>query len=278
MDFFPGFKWAVSSAFSDPLGACRFEQGDALYNSPDAYKGTWSDALARLEHGRDIKSPPRAQILVLNREEDDNVFERNWESPVEFDLVHYREERRKEPLKTTQGRLYTFLRTGDFSIFDSRTPPPPVPLLVKKTNDEKYLEAVQPVFVERTPKRIKSSNFFILAIDHTNPVSKAKYYALKHRLEKEFLPVEITISPKEASLKNWESFVPTLNFVAFCIDSNDPEKIKGALKQVLYKPVKKKQPETPGEEPKKKREAFVLRRHGLFIPSTNYILPFSLNS
>jgi hypothetical protein len=48
MEFFPGFKWAVSSAFSEPLGACRFEQGDLLYDTPDAYKGEWREALARV--------------------------------------------------------------------------------------------------------------------------------------------------------------------------------------------------------------------------------------
>jgi hypothetical protein len=39
MDFFPKFKWAVPHAFGDALAACRFEQGDILYDTLMAYEG-----------------------------------------------------------------------------------------------------------------------------------------------------------------------------------------------------------------------------------------------
>ena len=40
-NFLDGFLWAVPTAFSDPLAACRFEQGDILYDTKKAYEGTW---------------------------------------------------------------------------------------------------------------------------------------------------------------------------------------------------------------------------------------------
>ncbi|HEX4084408.1 MAG TPA: hypothetical protein VHY22_05845, partial [Chthoniobacteraceae bacterium] len=280
MDFFPGFKWAVTTAFRDPLGACRFEQGDALYNTRSAYAGEWRDALAVLEYGIDITSPPRAQSAAL-KHEDSGVFERNWGTKVEFDLVNYKDGKRKQPITTTQGRLYTFLRTGNFSLFDQNTDAPQCPKLVlevnrakaKKETKEAILETIQGIFLKRMTECIAKPNLFILAFDETNPVSRAKMVTIRDCL-RPFNFSSLILTPEEAGLSDWQDFTATLSFIGFCMDSGASEKIRDALKAALYKPAKMldlpASPNIEGQEAKPKPDAFKLRRHGLFIPAKEH--------
>lgn len=44
MEFFSGFKWAVPGAFSDAVALCRFEEGDTLYDTKNAYNDDWEKA------------------------------------------------------------------------------------------------------------------------------------------------------------------------------------------------------------------------------------------
>jgi hypothetical protein len=135
---FPGFSWCVPAAFSDPLGTCRFEAGDLLYDTPDAYQ-QWSEALKTLTFSVQVSSPKKSIGGNLG-DDDADVFSRNWGSEVIFELTDFKRGKRKQVV-TTQGRLYTLLWKGDFGGLDESIAAPPVPLLVSAAHQYLIKEA-----------------------------------------------------------------------------------------------------------------------------------------
>jgi len=250
MDFFSGFAWAIPTAFCDPLGACRFEEGDSLYDTKDAYQ-QWSEALRTLKYGIQVKLPRTMTGGVL-KEEDDDVFSRNWRDSVTFTLTRY-QENRSEEITTTQGRLYWFLKTGNFSLLSKESNPIDLPILVSEAN--RLLERIDQSALDEIREGMNNSHVFVMAADPTNAVSRTKRLAIRgcfgghHVEEKEF-------TPHELGLCNADCYAPTVNYVAFAIDSAITEELKACLKQALYKPAKDRQT---------KMDRFQLRKHGLLI-------------
>jgi|GEM_PF-492928 len=251
--YFPGFTWAIPAAFSDPLGFCRFEQGDILYSSEDGYK-PWNEAVKLLKWSIQVKSPSRSVAAPL-KEEEGSQFLRNWTSPVTFELTHYQDERRVETISTTQGRLYSFLRTGDISCLDISSEAPVLPLLVFDAN--KCLDKLDHGVLKGMCEGMKRPHTFVMAFDPCNPVSKTKLSQIRGCLSHYEGIRERIFAPHEFELENASHFAPTVAFAAFVTDTGGTEAMRDCLKKVLYKPSKN----STG-----KVDRFQLRKHGLFIP------------
>src|SRR5450432_3609454 len=86
-EFFRGFAWPVPLAFAGVLAACRFEQGDLLYDSPHGYD-RWSDALKPSRYGIEVTAPARA--TRTNAKNKEGEFAKNWKTTVEFTLTNYK--------------------------------------------------------------------------------------------------------------------------------------------------------------------------------------------
>jgi hypothetical protein len=249
--FFAGFAWSVPSAFCDPLGACRFEEGDSLYDTKDGYL-QWDEALKRLKYRIQIKAPKKTAKGTL-KEDEDAIFARNWNEPVTFELSRYQENKR-EMITTTQGRLYSLLRTGDFAFLDGKTQAPVVPILVIEAN--RLLEQIDKLALRKLSEGMEKLHIFIMASDPTNPVSRAKLVDIRRCLG-EYELREMTFTPHDLKLANAERYAPTISYVAFATDTGATEKMRDCLKRVLYKPSKSR---------KTTIDRFQLRRHGLLIP------------
>jgi hypothetical protein len=182
------------------------------------------------------------------------VFEANWNSEVVLNLTNYSDDKKTVEIRTTQGRLYTFLRTGDLEMLRSDSVPQ-LPILVKEANRD-HLESISSAFIARVAKEIENPNLFIFACDLTNDVSREKLAAIRDCVASEFTVAETILTPEEAGIKEWQNFAPTINFVALCVNSRAVEKFRDCLKRVLYK---------PSAARKTQRDGFRLRTHGLFI-------------
>jgi hypothetical protein len=253
--YFSGFAWALPHAFREPLGACLFEEGDTIYNCKEGYL-QWNTALKHLSHSVTVRLPKGSLGKNVLREEDSAVFERNWYTTVEFELVDYRSGER-QIIQTTQGRLYSFLRTGDLGVLKDDFPSPKPPVLVVQAN--KRLEEVRSAITSFVADEINNSDLFIIAFDITNPISRAKPDAIRACLRNNQLNIiERIVSPRQLRLANWEIYAPTISFLVFCTAVGAREKFRDSLKRALYKPTKGR---------KSDRENFNLRNHGLFVPA-----------
>lgn len=263
VECFECFQWAVPNAFSDSLSQCRFERGDILYSNPGGYE-QWDKALKRLGFTVQVKSPASTARTVS----EEGVFEDNWKSPVVFTLIDHALNITEE-ITTTQGSLYMLLWKGVRN-FDSCTPPP-LPLtcmsIAKKAESAVYE-------VKKRFSKMEKPNVWLMGYDPTSSIAHVKYVEVKKRLEKEFSVSERFFTVEEVGLKG-VLCVPTLKFVAFAIDLGASARIADALKEVLYKPPKKKTAEESSDEtteatsPEKapKKDRFRLSAHGAFLPS-----------
>lgn len=259
MHFYSGFSWAVPTAFCDPLGVCRFEEGDSLYDTKDAYL-QWSEALKTLKYGIQVKLP-RSMVGGTLKDQDDDVFSRNWRDSVTFVLTHYKENRHEE-ITTTQGRLYWFLKTGDFALFSENSRPLDLPILVSEAN--RLLEQIDQSAFHELHEGMNKPHIFIMAADSTSAVSRSKLLAIRgcwdgrNVKEKEFTPYEL-------GLCNADRFAPTVTYVVFATNSATTEELQDCLKRVLYKPAKDRQTE---------KDRFLLRKHGLLVQPVKKLAEF----
>jgi hypothetical protein len=110
VEFFSGFKWAVPVAFSDAVAACRFEEGDMLYDSPAAHMEPWADAKANINYSLQVRFPARGSGTAESAER--YVFKGNWGSEVRVDVHPHKATIGENGITTTQGRLYSALWKG----------------------------------------------------------------------------------------------------------------------------------------------------------------------
>ncbi len=249
--YFQRFAWAVPLAFQAPIERCRFEEGDTIYDTKDAYL-EWSEALKSLKWGIEVKFPKRSASEALT-ETDEDLCSRNWFSSITFELTHYQEVQRKEMFITTQGRLYSLLRTGNFDFLNEDTPHPPLPILPFEAN--RRLEEIENhTYIKELRSEMKKGHFFLMVIDPRNLVSCQKLTEVRACLGG-FEVKEAIFSPFDLNLPNADQFAATVHYAIFAVDTGATEKLKDCFKKALYKPMKNV------SAPK-----FHLRSHGLFIP------------
>jgi hypothetical protein len=246
-DFFEGFTWAVPKAFSEAVKACRFEQGDILYDSQKAYAGEWDEAVKHINYSLQVRSPVRG--TTASPSASGSVFGKNWDTEVTFELEDASGDEPKRFVETTQGRLFTALWHGDLSIFgEDGNPKPPLQLKAVSKNLEQAIP-VSESFTGENP-------VFIMARDAANTPSILKHRKVSAILRSRF-KVEINaMSPRMAGLVKWDKVAPTIEIVFFVMDTGSPVEIHDALKALLYAPAKDA-----------KKDMFRLRAHGLLIPN-----------
>lgn len=101
---FPEFAWCVPHAFSDALGLCRFEQGDTFYDSKVGYH-VWSEALKHLNHSIQVEEPKASDKTAL-KEDDADVFSRNWSNPVLLSLIGYKDGKKSRSELLREGSIH----------------------------------------------------------------------------------------------------------------------------------------------------------------------------
>ncbi len=249
MDFFPGFKWAVPTAFADAVFQCRFEEGDVLYDSKEAY-GEWGKSKEQITNSIQIRYPSKVVGSLSSNEK--NVLKRNWNTEVRLDLYENLTKVGQGLIHTTQGRLFTLLWKGDLSALDTNTmnpAPPMIAMQVKKELKKKFVD-IQPKTIEIAD----GSLIFVMVYDAASPLLKGKYDDLLQQLRCK----PVRLPPKEAGLKNWREISPTIEILFFKSANLSEPDFEDKLKQALYKPSLNK---------KTDKENFKISGHGiLFSP------------
>lgn len=245
---YPNFAWAVPKSFADPLGTCRFEQGDTLYENEAAYLLPWSEACKTAGFAIQVHSPLRG-VTSKSPGQDDSAFADNWQGEVIFDLINLKTNASKN-ITTTQGHLYTLLWHGDLKILDEKSAALPVPRqagALKKLLPEAAKLFQTELLPDPTQRR------FFIPCDLAAGLYRDKYLNVKKKLETEF---ETTVQLHPAGdLGSGEPFLPTVHVAAFTIRSATAELVEKALQDVLYKP----------SAGRKGVARFRLKTHGLLL-------------
>lgn len=247
-DFFDGFSWAVPSAFADPLAACRFEQGDILYDARRAYEGTWGEALPHITHSVQVKSPLRGTGTKTEKEEE-SVFTDNWNMRVVFTLTDHKENQTRE-VSTTQGRLYSLLWKGDLHYIDNDAPSPPVPTLAMQILRD--LPGATDHVKKSVIRGAENITVFLMPYDRTQQLLRTKFRKVQDSL-KGFKMRICFVSPVEAGLPSKTDFAPTVSIACFCLQDTPERTVEQALKKALY---------TPAKDKKTDKEQFRITAHG----------------
>ncbi len=242
-EFFPLFKWAVPTDFSDAVNLCRFEEGDTLYDSSLAYCESWEEAKGEINHSLQVRYPARSSNVVKGT---GGVFEKNWSSEVRLDL--YKNLIRIKSITTTQGKLYTALWKNNLKALEPNKSLS-IPIRLKQVM----------AMLKEAPHELsnysKGHLTFVLPRDISNPVSKVKYQKVYSALNPHLQPDgPIILSPKEADFPNCENIAPTIDIVLFTVKLSDEEELAELIKSAVYVPTKNA-----------KKDMFRLASHGIII-------------
>ncbi len=247
--FFSNFAWAIPMAFADPLSDCHFELGDTLYENKAAYSEDWSKNRKALGHAVQILAPARG-VAGKASNQDDSAIADSWQQEVTFDL-HDLSAEKVENIVTTQGRLYTLLWKGDFSILDKATKAPEIPATasgLKKELAEAAIFFQSEIFSD--PSLVR----FLTPTDAAAGLYREKYLKMKSKLEQEF---ETTFRLEPANkLGLGQEFFPTVQVAFFEMKGTTKAAVEKALQDVLYK---------PSAHRKTTETRFRLHAHGLIV-------------
>lgn len=267
MSFYERFGWAVPTAFKDPVASCWFESGDSLYDTQEAYSGTtWGDSLKHISHSIYVKLPKRG--IVSGVQADTGlVFKQNWNSEVVIEFINYKQANEKQLISTTQGRLFSFLNTGDTNILYQSSENPLIPILIGELKPymDKAVTAIQNKFKDSG----KNLNLFVMGYDPTNDTCVQKFSNIESALNSTGLEVKVfDYSPEECGLENYKEFSPVVYFRCIAIETRSIEKFRDGIKKALWTKRERKKSLIEDLKEDKKRNAlyFKLSNHGIFVP------------
>jgi len=251
-DYFIGFKWALPKSFADALSKCLFEVGDVIYDNPQAYALSWGEAKNHINNSIQIKSISAINILLEDKN-NESVFLENWDSEVVFDFYSYPSLSKKE-IKSTQGRLYSFLWKGDEQYILTNTSHVEKPIMLKKVfkNNSDYQSEIT--------KKVNSKSDFIfyfpidVATESYNEKTQKIIRSFKHNCNSITYNLK-SYTPQELNLNLSIAFCPTIQFIVFEINGSSIV-INEALKSALY---------TPSKNKKSDKEYFRLKSHGILL-------------
>ena len=235
IEFFDGFSWALPTAFAEPLAACRFEQGDVLYDTRRAYQGTWGEALPHIKYSLQVKSPLGGPVAKTEKEEE-SVFTDNWNQAVIFTFTEHRKKEIRE-ITTTQGRLYTLLWKGDPNLLGEGTAAAPVPALAMQILRDlpKAMDHLRKTVLKGANKR----TVLLMPYDRTRQLLRGKLREVQTSLA-DFKTRLDFVRPEEAGLTADAEFAPTVSIACFCVEDASVSVVEEAVKKALYKPAKEK--------------------------------------
>lgn len=250
-DCFPGFAWAAIRAFRDALASCAFGRGDILYETVTAYR-PWPTPYSYA--GRSIQVTAASSTTTSSGTA--STFRKQWSTSVTCDIRQHDRDTPPERIETTQGRIYTALRTGNLSILATTTPEPQPPLMWSEVNRPAKKDAPLDGLLEQIAVEILSNDnghSFLIALDPLFELACRKYRAIHHHLILKF-PLRVrAVAPADTNLAVRYDFSPTMTFVIFAIDGQRKD-IEAALKTALYSADIHANPS---------KQKFKLRAHGL---------------
>ena len=252
-EYFDGFSWAVPTAFADALAACRFEQGDMLYDTRLAYNGTWGEAQQHIKHSIQVQSPMHG-YGTKSDQDTALVFLDNWRMPVVFTLKDLAAAK-SATVQTTQGQLYSLLWKDDLAIIHPDSPLPPAPVLAMQILDN--LPAAEDYARTNLVAPGQSRIVFLMPYDRSQVLFRIKFAKVKKSLTR-FVVRPSLVPPALAGLPSEGEFAPTVSIACFALERGSPREVEGALKQALYTPVRDR---------KTAKDAWRLSRHGHLIMS-----------
>ncbi len=251
-DYFIGFKWPLPKSFADALSKCLFEVGDIIYDTPKAYSLSWNDARNIIKNSIQIKSISAINIFPEDNN-NESTFSENWDSEVVFDFYYYPSLEKKE-IKSTQGRLYSFLWKGDDRYILTKSSPVEKPIMLKKVfknNSDYQFEITKKV-------NPKSDFIFYFPIDVANEQYNEKTQKIIRSFKHNSNSITYNLKSytlQELNLNLAINFCPTIQFMVFEIDGSSTV-INEALKSALY---------TPSKNKKSDKEYFRLKSHGILL-------------
>jgi hypothetical protein len=215
----------LPSSFKDSLAKCRFEQGTIIYKDKPI-GGNWGEEIEHIDYLIQIQYPPST---MSSGSGDESVIQANWESVVEFERF-YPKTKKKESIKTTQGRLFTFLWKDTPEVFNSSEKL--LPLMFKLANKN-----INKNFIKN---QIPENNIgFAFIYNPINDILRSKLYSIKEKALLNFKIEEFTFSVEEAcvelNIKGTGEVYPLLSVKLLIFDSSNIEEINELIRSVVYK-------------------------------------------
>lgn len=225
--FFEHFAWAVPSAFAGALAGFRFEQGDVLYRSREAY-GPQSDATTIGGEALQVLLPKRSGRTSPTDAEGDRRTAL-WQSAVVVEKVGLAEGK-SESLAISQGKLLMTLWTGDEAWLDPNRAEPPVPLAARELAGrlDETLATFESAF------RTRKGAAFLFVVDLASDASRTKAASIEDALTLLGRLERIDRPPAEAGLADPETFHPALAVRGLAVAGVDSERLQTALRGALY--------------------------------------------
>ncbi len=246
--FFEGFEWAVPGSFADPLSNCRFEQGDLLYDRPEAYLESWSQVRDREGFAIQVLEPSRG-VAAKSGSQDHSAFADSWGQKVVFDWYNLKTGESRI-ITTSQGRLYRFLWRGNQSILEDETT---LDIPLQAVDLKKFLPQVTSRFQNEllpNPNIIR----FLLPIDGAAGLYHEKFLKVQKALESHFQTTTERVSANNLGLDR--EFLPTVQVACFEIQEATRQAVEETLQNVLY---------NPGASRKTEAVRFRLSAHGVLV-------------
>lgn len=231
MKLFEGFHWAVPTALSGAVAACRFEQGDVLYSDPSGYE-TWPKGSQRLRFQLQVLAPPKT-TRALTSEQAGSRFSANWNSPVEFELTD-REKREGTRRASTQGRVFSCLWHGETDWLDEAYANPPEPAGQRELHGR--LDRSKEFF-ERDFSALGRGSFcvYLAAVDEASDASRLKAQTVEAGLQEGFGEMAVrSLLPRDAGLDPEGDLHPALSVTAIALFSSDRDAVEQSLRDLLY--------------------------------------------
>jgi len=233
MEQIAGFAWPLPRAYSGPVSACRFEQGDVLFDDASGYED-WTSDRRRPATIVQVLDPPRS-ARASSGDADGGRFRSNWSLPVTVDL-HDESGDPPRRIITTQGRLFTCLWRGDPAALDPSAEVAEAPQ-GQRVLYRRLAEAV-PAFVSRFERQARAGghSLLLLAVDDASDSSRVKAQAIESLLHEAFEVDALTLGPAEAGVDGDadEALHPALLVRGIAIATEDAEAIERRLASLLY--------------------------------------------
>jgi len=243
VEFFDRFAWAVPHGFRDAVGACRFEEGDLLYCSGDAYEASQERGMKHVEFYMQVRSPSQS---LTRAAEDSGVFETNWNAQATIDLYRDGKKVDGKPRPTTHGRIYTAIWTGELDVLDPGSDNPPIPLTVARSI-KRLDEAVLDPSLQHGSERA-----FVMLRDLSNQVARTKFMKVLDALGDHLAAEPVFLAPRETGIGDWRDLAPTIDVAVLPVAGCSRDEVEALVKSAVY---------VPAEDAK--RDMFRLNAHGV---------------
>jgi hypothetical protein len=244
-EYYEGFSWAIPLAFSDALGAFRFEQGDTLHDSVYAYEKPWGEALTMLKYSIQVVSPMRGSGQKV-RIGDASTLANNWSLPVVFNLIHHKSNKSEE-IRTTQGHLYLLLWKGDVRVVKSNQRIP-LPLSAMQVFQRIQEDGVIERFVAPDAVDLFRRTVLVIPYDPVNSLLASKREKIRGALKK-LEARECIILPPECS----DPVLPTARLACYFVEGSRRNELEDLVKKTVY---------VSSQDKKTDRDNFRISAHG----------------